>query len=84
MNWLCRHWGHAWDPDGARYYCVYHCTRCGYEGYESTRAERVAVRWITLKGHVRDWLRYYRPWRRCADCGRRWGRHDEAADHIPF
>jgi hypothetical protein len=58
--------------------------RCGHHGYESTRAERLAVRWLLLKERVCDWLQYYRPWRRCSDCGKRWGRHDEAMDHIPF
>lgn len=33
---------------------------------------------------IRAWWKRKLNWWRCEDCGRRFGRHDPAQDHLPF
>lgn len=46
MSILCKIVGHAWNPDGAEFYCVYDCERCGHRGQgdEWNLRERIALR----------------------------------------
>lgn len=84
-NRLCRLFGHHWNPEGAHYYCVYHCERCGHEGYEDgSWRERIGVRVWVIQQAIGQWIRSWRYWLRCDDCGRWFGRHDDSQDHLPF
>lgn len=61
------------------------CERCGHE-YEY--AEPIGIlgeiayswRWGRL-GAVRHWLSWFR---KCEDCGKRFHRHDDSIEHLPF
>ena len=84
-TWWCRIWGHSWDPEGAEYYCVYHCVRCLHEGYtDGSIRERISLRLWIWRNRLRDWVRPVRRWIRCEYCHLWFGRHDERDDHIPF
>lgn len=85
MN-LCKFLGHAWNPDGAEFYSVFHCERCGYEGNgdEQGVRERIAVRLYWWRYNFGLWAKSWREWWKCSDCGGRFGRHDDAFDHLPF
>ena len=84
MNW-CRLLGHDVLEEALHYYVVLECRRCGkvYDDQIGPR-EWIRVRlWllsIWLKDHAGRWSY----WLRCSDCGRRFGRHDESKDHLPF
>ena len=82
---LCRLWGHAWNPEGAQYYCVYHCERCGHDGYtDGSWREQLSVKaWIFRRWFV-DQMRGYRQWVHCEECHLWFGRHDDSFDHLPF
>ena len=82
---LCRLWGHALNEEAAYYYAVFSCDRCGdvYEQDTGLR-EWVKVRWWLASQRVKSELKDWRYWLRCSDCGRRFGRHDDSQDHIPF
>ncbi|HEY0684690.1 MAG TPA: hypothetical protein VGD45_20305 [Steroidobacter sp.] len=86
-NLLCKILGHAWQPDGAKFYCVYDCERCGHHG---TGHEWDLREWIALRLY---WWRYeaglrwscLREWWKCSECGGRFGKHNyDEFDHIPF
>ena len=82
---LCRIWGHAWNPDGAEYYWVYHCERCGHNGYTAgSWRERLSVKVWIYRRRAADATKTWRQWLRCPDCNRFFGRHDERFDHSPF
>jgi len=80
---LCKIIGHKLDPV-ALDYGIAHCERCQreLEFYQPSRLE-------VWRSNIRYWLseqyeELWRWWRPCPDCKRRFGRHDEAIDHIPF
>jgi DNA-directed RNA polymerase subunit RPC12/RpoP len=82
---VCKILGHRWHPEGAEYYCVYDCMRCGHSGYEDNSWREWVNHWCWRIGR---WFREHtwsaRKWWRCSECGWRFGRHDDANDHIPF
>jgi uncharacterized C2H2 Zn-finger protein len=82
---LCKILGHKLDAEAAHYYGVFHCDRCGtvYERDVGVR-EWIRVRLALARYWLRELVVDARQWVRCSDCGRRFGRHDDAADHIPF
>lgn len=85
MNLLCRFWGHDPHPEAAEFYCVYDCRRCG-ELYDQDMGLRewAKVRWWHLCYWASLRIAAWRYWLRCTDCGKRFGRHDDNADHLPF
>lgn len=87
QNLICKILGHAWQPDGAKFYCIYDCERCGHhgDGYEWDLRGWIYVRLWWLGYHLRERLSLWREWWRCSECGGRFGRHDyDKFDHIPF
>lgn len=82
----CRILGHRWHPEAAEYYCHYVCVRCDHEGYsDGSLRERIQLKWWLFTQWVGGWLRVWRHWLRCSECGLWFGRHDyEKSDHIPF
>lgn len=85
-NWRCKILGHHWNPEGAEYYCVYDCMRCGHSGYESgSWRERASHQWWRIGQRVQPVIRRMRNWLKCSECGGRFGRCDyENFDHLPF
>ena len=84
--WVCSLLGHK-DGDPEAIYDPFVCCRCGASDYyESDFSEpwhinayhrlksKVVGKWERLKGWSLP----------CSDCGRRFGRHDENVDHLPF
>lgn len=72
--------GHCYGPLDMLF-----CERCGHE-YEYGEPIGVfggiAFRW---RYTFRPWIRRKLAWfRKCEDCGKRFGRHDETVDHLPF
>ncbi len=86
--WLCRWWGHDLDPIGSHYYCVDYCTRCEKTVERTTGVARLrelaSVRIWLIRCAIRDRFHYWRCWLKCSECGKRFGRHDDSFDHIPF
>lgn len=84
--WLCSLLGHA-DSDPEAIYCPFVCKRCGAcDYYESDFSQpwHIEAYWRLKNRVVDSWLRLMGWFRPCADCGRRFGRHDESVDHLPF
>jgi hypothetical protein len=58
-----------------------HCCQCGVYIPDTYPDLGMRVR-------LQDWLRnkrqLFREWLRCPDCGRRFGRHDDSMEHLPF
>lgn len=84
---LCRVLDHAWQPDGAEFYCVYHCERCGYRGNgdEYGIRGRIKVRLYWWRYELGLWWQSVREWWKCSECGGRFGRHNyDEFDHLPF
>lgn len=84
MNIWCRIAGHRYNPEGAEYYCVYDCERCGHHGYEYGWREQIEGKLWRLN----RWGESYR-WGfwwafKCSECGKRFGRHNDEFDHLPF
>lgn len=92
MNWRCKVFGHHLDEFAAVFYHVDRCYRCSPWGYGCAQDVYDAGwrEWIKVKmWHARlvlgnAWTDYTRWFRRCGYCGLRFGRHDNAADHLPF
>lgn len=84
-NALCRWWGHHMDEIAAHYYAHYECLRCGkcYDQDYGIR-EKLYIRIYLLRTWLHDQRKAWAYWWLCSDCGGRFGRHDESADHIPF
>ena len=85
---LCRWWGHNLDPDASHYYGLDYCIRCEKEVERNTGVLRLrelaSVRIFIIRRAVRDWVWSWRGWLKCSECGKRFGRHDDSYDHIPF
>lgn len=85
---LCRLWGHDLDPDALRYYGIDYCQRCERQVEGSTGVlrlrELLSVRLWIMRRAVRDRLYGWREWLKCSECGRRFGKHDDRFDHLPF
>jgi hypothetical protein len=93
-NLLCKIFGHKIDwPQAPFDYRIAQCKRCGV-----TRAEQYGEEPFTAVEHhgiftPLIWLRsksvemkdrikqFFAP---CSDCGRRFNRHDNSIDHLPF
>lgn len=86
MKLLCRVLGHRWHPEGAEFYCVYDCMRCDYHGNGDEYGWRG---WVAGKlWRFNYWGKSYQ-WGfwwafKCTECGKRFGRHDDSFDHLPF
>lgn len=69
--------GHNMDPYECRY-----CTTCDREIPVSN------FNGCGIRGRLRTWWfmkrQRIRAWWKCEDCGKRFGRHDDTIDHIPF
>lgn len=83
---LCVIWGHKLNAEATYFYGIDHCDRCRRDVAGQTGArEWLKVRlyfgrqWIgeRIKGFVSFWLP-------CPECGKRFGKHDDAVDHLPF
>lgn len=83
---LCRLWGNKLNPEAAYYYGRDHCDRCrrdvaGHTGAREWFNVRLYFgrQWIgeRIKGLINFWLP-------CPECGKRFGKHDDAVDHLPF
>lgn len=83
----CRLLGHRFHVDASYYYSIDQCEHCGREFFggrfpiahakvRAVLAARWVVRWAV---GIRSFL-----FQRCEDCGHRFGRHDDAIDHLPF
>ncbi|TPG50656.1 hypothetical protein EAH75_04250 [Rhodanobacter glycinis] len=83
----CRWLGHCFHVDASYYYGIDQCEHCGREfgcgrfPIARTKVRAVlAARWVVrLAVGVRFFL-----FHRCEECGQRFGRHDDAIDHLPF
>lgn len=86
--WLCRWWGHNLDPEASHYYGVDYCVRCDKSVERTTGflrvRELVSVRLWIVQRAIRDWVFSWRHWLKCCECGKRFGRHDNRFDHMPF
>lgn len=85
-RFICKWWGHSWDPEGAEFYCVYYCTRCEHQGHGDEWDLRGRVKlWIYWRVDAikRRWYSFLY-WLKCSECGERFGKHNDAFDHIPF
>lgn len=82
---LCRWWGHSLEEEASYYYSVDYCRRCHaqVDGNTGLR-EWLRVRIFVAGRSVREWFWSWRCWYKCNDCGKRFGRHDNRFDHIPF
>jgi hypothetical protein len=82
---LCRLWGHKLDEEASYFYYVDYCERCNRHVSDTGRRERFKTRLWLLRTRIRDAVRrIVRCMRPCPDCGRRFGRCDSSAEHIPF
>lgn len=82
---LCRIWGHDLDPDASYYYRIDYCRNCERQVDGSTGLrEWLKVRWSIFTDNVRGTLYGWRCWLKCSECGKRFGRHDDRFDHLPF
>lgn len=83
----CLLFGHRLHVDASYYYGIDQCEHCDrefiYGRHPVARAKVRAVifaRWLReLAFSIRSFL-----FCRCEDCGRRFGRHDNTIDHLPF
>jgi hypothetical protein len=91
---LCRIFGHKIDwPDAPFDYRIAQCKRCGVaraeqygeEPFTNTECWGVFYPFVWLKYKsvsAKDYIRqFFSP---CSDCGRRFNRHDNSIDHLPF
>lgn len=85
---LCRWWGHQLDPEASHYYGVDYCCRCERQVERNTGILRLrelaAVRIFIIGREIRMWIQSYQEWWKCSECGKRFGKHDDTYDHIPF
>lgn len=94
MNILCKLLGHRIDwPDAPHDYRIAQCTRCGVSRAEPYGDEPftefewhgvlVPFFWMRRKSvAAKDTVKqFFTP---CSDCGRRFNRHDQSVDHLPF
>lgn len=84
-NQVCKWWGHDMCEEALHYYAVFECRRCG-KVYESDTGIREWLRvrlWLAQQWLEREWASW-KYWYRCSDCGRRFGKHDDSQDHLPF
>lgn len=86
--WVCSLLGHK-DSDPEAIYDPFVCKRCGDSDYDNHYDDdfdpwhiRLYYRMKWRAKNKRD--RFVGWFRRCPDCGRRFGRHDESVDHLPF
>lgn len=84
-SWLCRLFGHKYDPDIADYYGIARCER-KWCNYESTNFETGIAQWCLWKisSFFREKASGIRAWTTCPSCKWHFGRHDPKNDHIPF
>jgi len=88
MNLLCRLSGHkiAWTKSYRtnRYHewhevSRWHCTRCDASDETSILNDGTLPEFFRqIRQRIRN---FFHP---CADCGKRFGRHDKTVDHLPF
>jgi len=92
MNKRCFFLGHDIDSECLEFNCIQYCKRCGEDDH-SYLSETIPSKWrhftsLTRYGWrlvIRQWFREKTRWfRKCDDCGKRFGRHDDSIDHIPF
>lgn len=56
------------------------CCRCGKQlSYDEVVNERPM--WYRILDMLERPVKFFKP---CRDCGKRFGKHDERVDHIPF
>ena len=83
--WLCRLFGHKYDPEIAEYYGIARCERkrCNYE---STNFETGIVQlWLwKASSFFNEKLSGIRSWITCPHCKWHFGQHNLKNDHIPF
>jgi hypothetical protein len=82
---MCRVWGHKLNGEASHYYCLDYCDRCHCEVTGRTGLRE----WLKVRLWLaQQWLAWqakrFRYWWKCSDCGHHFGKHDEAADHLPF
>lgn len=73
------------NVDAAHYYGVFECDRCGkcYDQDYGLRERLFVYRYLFWRWYY-ERVGSWRNWLKCSDCGRRFGRHDESQDHLPF
>lgn len=89
--WVCSLLGHRSDDPEAYDdpFTMFVCSRCGgcdyyYYDQDFSHPWHVMTYWRWKAGML-DWKNRFMAWLGpCGDCGRRFGRHDESVDHLPF
>lgn len=86
MKTACKILGHRLDVDSSYYYGLDICTRCQEEFIgQPLHVEYMKVRAVVASRVLRDWALWLSSLpKKCPDCGKRWGRHDDSQDHLPF
>lgn len=84
MNPICKIWAHDYEDDNYNSpYGVFQCKRCGtvtdynedYDAGSLNLSDKLWRKW----SRIRDWFTYKtRYFRKCHDCGMRWGKHDDS------
>ena len=84
MNPICKIWAHDYEDNNYNSpYGVFQCKRCGtvtdynedYDAGSLNLAGKLWRKWTRFK----DWFyRKTRYFRKCHDCGMRWGKHDDS------
>jgi hypothetical protein len=81
---LCRLLGHRLCPDARKHGHFDLCLRCHQEAYDLPQPAH--IQWLRqMRWRLHDvkvgFLAWFQP---CYACGRRFGRHDDSIDHLPF
>lgn len=84
----CHILGHAINHEASYYYGVEYCDRCEKQVPGNTGLKKALenLGWALwrIRDAMCDCALRVRQWLTCSDCGRHFGRHDDAFDHIPF
>lgn len=72
--------------EAAEFYCIYDCMRCMHHGHgnEWSLRERVKLWMYWRVDAIKHWWFYFMCWFKCSECGERFGKHNDAFDHLPF
>lgn len=81
---FCKIVGHIYDDQEYGYCERPLCLRCGKPCHPRYQNYDTLSYWIWRLHLPERWERFKSFFRRCEDCGKRFGRHDDTKPHIPF